>query len=126
MAKFLRRTWYKFSKLGRGRKKKQVWRKPTGRDNKLREKRKNRGAVVSVGYKKPVQKKIFAVRNISDLQKLRENNIAVIGNVGRKKKIEIVKKAKEKNIHFQNLNSDEFLRSVEKKTEENRTKEKGK
>jgi len=38
MKKFLRRTWSRYSKLGRKRKKKQKWRKPTGRDNKMREK----------------------------------------------------------------------------------------
>jgi ribosomal protein L32E len=39
--KFLRRIWSRYSKLGKKRKKKQVWRKPRGRDNKMREKRKN-------------------------------------------------------------------------------------
>lgn len=50
--KFKRRTWSRYSKLGRKRKKKQVWRKPTGRDNKMREKRKSYPKVVSTGYEK--------------------------------------------------------------------------
>jgi len=49
--KFLRRVWKRHSKLGRGRKKKQVWRKPTGRDNKMRERKKGHPSVVSIGYR---------------------------------------------------------------------------
>ena len=52
MKKFLRRTWNRYSKLGKRRKKKQVWRRPTGRDNKMREKRRGYPAVVSLGYRK--------------------------------------------------------------------------
>ena len=51
--KFLRRTWSRYSKLGKQRKKKQIWKAPKGRDNKMREKRKGYPAVVSIGYKKP-------------------------------------------------------------------------
>jgi len=51
MKKFLRRTWNRYTKLGRKRKKKQKWRRPTGRDNKMREKRRGYPKIVSVGYK---------------------------------------------------------------------------
>ena len=37
--KFKRRIWNRYSKLGKKRKKKQVWRRPTGRDNPMREKK---------------------------------------------------------------------------------------
>ncbi len=37
--KFLRRNWNKYKRIGKGNKKKQKWRKPRGRDNKMREKR---------------------------------------------------------------------------------------
>ena len=126
--KFLRRIWYRHSKLGRKRKNKRKWKKPTGRDNKMREKRRGYPVVVSIGYKKIKleRKKIILVNNIKDLENLKpqKNEVVVLGNMGKKKKIEIAKKAKEMKIQFQNLNIDKFLKSslknakeVEKKNE---------
>ena len=124
--KFLRRSWDRYSKLGKGRKKKQVWRKPRGRDNKMREKRKGYPVVVSIGYKKS-EKKIKErrpiVMNVQDLRKVKENKIVTIGKVGEKKKIEIVQKAKEKKIKIYNLNITKFLKNLEKK-EKTKLKEK--
>ena len=114
MVKFLRRTWYKYSKLGQGRKKKQKWRRPTGRDNKLREKRKNRGPVVSIGYKKDVTsvEKKPIVYNENDLRKIKKGTIVILGKVGKKKKIEIVELAKKKGILIYRLNIDKFLKKI--------------
>lgn len=139
MPKFLRRTWNRYSKLGKRRKKKQVWRRPTGRDNKMREKRKGYPAIVSVGYKKGEKqrgiiknKKSVLVMNIKDLEKVGKNEIAIIGKVGKKKKIELAKKAmqaiksptsskqsddsstKEMKIKIYNLNPKKFLKKLEK------------
>ena len=69
MRKFLRRTSNRYSKLGRKRKKKQVWRKPKGRDNKMREKRRGYPAVVSIGYKKGKHKTQIIINNVKDLEK---------------------------------------------------------
>ncbi len=109
--KFLRRTWSRYSKLGRKRKSKQKWRKPTGRDNKMREKRKGYPKVVSVGYKKDkkARQKIGGktpkmIYNVKDLEKIKKDEIAVIGKVGRKNKIEIIKKAKSEKIPVHNVN----------------------
>ena len=114
--KFLRRTGNRYSKLGKGRKKKQVWRKPKGRDNKMREKRKGKPVVVSIGYKKPETKKtqVLVINNINDLKKVNENQSLVIGSIGKKKKIEIAKKAKEMKIQIHNLNIKNFLKKTEK------------
>ena len=108
--KFLRRTWSRYSKLGKGRKKKQVWRRPTGRDNKMREKKKGHPAVVSIGYKSDKkirgiinEKKPVLVMNIKDLEKLNKNEIAIIGKIGKKKKIELVEKSKEMKIKLHNI-----------------------
>lgn len=119
--KFLRRTWNRYSKLGKRRKKKQKWRRPSGRDNKMREKRKGYPAVVSIGYKKGdergkiVGKMPVTVRNVKDLGEVKAGRIAIIGKVGRKKKIEILKKAKEKKIPVYNINVDRFLKEVKNK-----------
>ena len=115
MKKFLRRTSNRYLKLGRKRKKKQIWRRPTGRDNKMREKRRGYPKIVSIGYKKSEKKKQkpILVNNISDLEKVKSKKV-IIGKVGRKKKIEIAKKAKEMKISIQNLNVKKFLKEAEK------------
>ena len=130
--KFLRRTWNKYSKLGKGRKKKQVWRRPTGRDNKMREKRRGYSSVVSIGYRgekdkreKLKEKKAVIVKNTKDLEKIKENEIIIVGSVGKKKKMEIAKKAKEMKIEIYNMNPEKFLKVNEKvKKEENKLEEK--
>lgn len=121
MVKFLRGDWKRSSKLGKKRKKKQIWRSPKGRHNKMREKRKNYPAIVSIGYRTNNQDrgKIKGeypeiVRNLKDLEKINGNKIAIMGNIGKKKKIEIVKKAKELKVNFINLNVKKFLKKTEK------------
>jgi large subunit ribosomal protein L32e len=123
--KFLRRVWSRYSKLGKRRKKKQVWRKPKGRDNKMREKRKGYPVVVSIGYKRDtkLRKKIkekqpIIIMNTKDLEKINNNQIAIIGKIGKKKKIEIAEKAKEKKIQVHNLDIDKFLKKKIKPKEE--------
>lgn len=127
--KFLRRTWNRYSKLGKGRKKKQKWRNPTGRDNKMREMRRGYPAVISVGYKKnknlrgTLDKKTpVIVNNIFDLENLGKNEIAIIGKVGKKKRLEILKIAKEKKIEVYNFNIEKFLK--ENKKPENKSEKK--
>jgi large subunit ribosomal protein L32e len=115
--KFLRRTGNRYSKLGKRRKKKQVWRKPKGRDNKMREKRRGYPAVVSIGHKKSEKerKRQIIIRKIGDLEEIRKEDIIILGNVGKKRKIEIVKKAQEKKIPL-NINIKKFLKKNKEKT----------
>jgi large subunit ribosomal protein L32e len=122
MPKFLRHTAHKYSKLGLRRKKKKIWRRPTGRDNKMREKRRGHPAVVSIGYStakktrgKVMKKTPIVVRNVADLQKVGKNQIAMLSGIGKKKKIEIAKKAKELKVEIFMLNIDKFLKANEKK-----------
>jgi len=128
MVKFLRRTGDRYSKLGKGRKKKQTWRKPTGRDNKMREKRRGYPVVVSIGYRNAKKtrgelekKKPVIVKNIKELGKIKENQIAIIGKIGKKKKIQIAEKAKEMKIKLHNMNAVKFLK-LNKKEEKNESK----
>ncbi len=124
MAVFLRRTWSRYLKLGKKRKKKQVWRKPKGRDNKMREKRRGWPAVVSIGYKKRKsgKKNFKIIRNLKDLTGIGKNEIVIIGSIGKRKKIEIVKKAKEMKISIQNVNIEKFLKKFQKKEKKNESK----
>ena len=133
MTKFLRRTWNRYSKLGKRRKKKQIWRKPTGRDNKMREKRKGYPAVVSIGYKKGKKEhtKIVNVNSLKDLENIQKDEIVILGKMGEKKKIEFAKLAKKKKIKISNLNIEKFLKKIEDKTkkkieEKKKAEEKGK
>jgi large subunit ribosomal protein L32e len=119
---FLRRVWSRYSKLGRKRKSKQVWRKPKGRDNKMREKRRGYPAVVSIGYRKDssVRGKIEnktpkLVYNLNDLNKLGNDELVIIGKVGKKKKMEIMKAVKENRIRVHNLNLEKSLKRLENK-----------
>jgi large subunit ribosomal protein L32e len=109
--KFLRRDTSRHSRLGKKRKKLQTWRRPKGRDNKMREKRKGYPAVVSPGYKKSKDQSgkidsLFPLRvfNVSDLDKANKNNIVIIASVGAKKKMEIIKEAQNRKLKIYNLN----------------------
>ena len=119
--KFLRRNWSKASRLGKGRKKKQVWRSPKGRHSKTRGERKGYPAIVKIGYKQEEKarglienKTPILVRNIRELEKLGKNEVAILGNIGMKKKLELAKFAKEKKIQISNLNVEKLLKKAEK------------
>jgi len=119
MVKFLRRNWNRHSKLGR--KSKRVWRKPTGRDNKMREKRRGYAPSVNIGYKNAdgqrgnlENKKPVLIMNVKDLMKVSKGYIGIVAGVGAKKKIEIAKKAMEMNIEIWNLNVKKFIKVNER------------
>lgn len=123
--KFIRRNWTKVSRLGRKRKKKQIWRAPKGRHSKTREKRKGYPIKVMIGFKKERKKrglikneKPVLISNLKELEKIKKGEIAIIAKVGRKKKIEIARKAKEKGIPIYNINVNKILKKIEKKTGE--------
>lgn len=126
MVKFLRRTHNRYSKLGKRRKKKQIWRKPTGRDNKMREKRRGYPSIVSIGYKKDKkskdENKVRIIRNVKELETIKKNERIIVGNIGKKKKIEIAKKAKAMKIKLHNLNAEKFLEEIEKLKEKEKVK----
>ena len=115
--KFIRRNWNRFSRLGMGRKKKQKWRNPTGRHNKIREKIRGHPAPVSIGYKKGKnlsEKKPAVIYNLADLEKVRGNAAITIGKIGKRKKIEIIKKAIGKKIRIQGISAKKFIGKNEK------------
>jgi large subunit ribosomal protein L32e len=122
MTTFLRRGWFRYSKLGRKRKNKQVWRRPSGRDNKMREKRRGYPVVVSIGYGSKKQekglidgKKPVKIMTIKDLEKIKKNEIGLLGKIGNKKRLEIAKLSEEKGIKIVNLNTKKVLRKESRK-----------
>jgi len=122
MPKFLRRNWSKASRLGKGRKKKQVWRSAKGRHSKMRNKRKGYPQIVEIGFKNEKtgrglieDKKPILVQNLAQLEKIGKGQTAILANVGAKKRIEIAKKAKEKGISISNLNVEKMIKKLNKK-----------
>lgn len=119
--KFIRRNWDRFSRLGRTRKKLRVWRRPKGRHSKTRERMKGYPASVRIGYgkDKEVRGKIqeknpIMINNMKDLEKAKKDEIIIIGKMGKKKKIEIAKRAKEKNIAIYNPGINKVLKHHKK------------
>lgn len=100
---FLRRDSIRHSKLGNKRPKLQKWRKPKGRDNKMRLKRKGYPKVVSIGYKKPKREQPVLVYNIEDLKNLTKESKIILARVGMRKKLEIIKHAQENKIKILNF-----------------------
>ena len=90
--KFIRRDSVRYSKIGKGRRKLQKWRKPKGRDNKMRLKRKSYPKTVSIGYGKPKKKNPqVLIRNLNDLVSADKNSEIIISKrIGAKKKIDII------------------------------------
>jgi len=128
--KFLRRSWDRYSKLGKSVKKNRKWRRPTGRHNKMREKRKGLPAVVSIGYRTEKLKrdrifgeKISKVRNLNEIKDVNTERRIYLLRMGKRKKIEIAKKAKENGLEIINLNTKKILKKNERK---NKLKEKRK
>ena len=103
--KFIRTDYWRWSKLGKNRKKLQVWRRARGMHNKLRRRRKGYPAIPLIGYKgaKKDSGKVDGaypkmVYNVNDLKKVGKHEIAIIASVGARKKVEIMKRAEEMKV----------------------------
>lgn len=108
--KFLRTDYMRISKLGKNRKKLQVWRRARGKHSKIRRKRFGYPSKPEVGYKTARKEsgKIHGlmpllVHNVSDLSKAGKDSIIIIARVGAKNKLEIIKKAEEMKLRIFNL-----------------------
>ena len=103
--KFLRRDSVRYSKLGKNRKKLKKWRRPKGRDNKMRENRKGYPRIVSIGYKsqKSRDPKPILIHNENEFKNLTKNTPIILAKLGAKKKLELIKKASELNLNVLNI-----------------------
>lgn len=106
MPKFRRQEWFLFKRLG------EKWRKPRGRDSKMRARKKGKGKLVTVGYRIPKKERGLhpsglaevLVNNQADLGKVDVGRQAVriASGVGRRKREQILKKADELKIRVLN------------------------
>lgn len=108
--KFLRSDFWRYSKLGKNRKKLQKWRRAKGRHSKVREKRKGYPRMPTVGYRteSSLKGKInnlvpILVHNLKELETIKKGQGIIIAKIGAKKKIEVLKKAEEMKIKIINV-----------------------
>jgi len=127
---FLRRNTREYSKLGNKRKKLLKWRRPKGRDNKMRLKEKGRPRTVEIGYKQALEtrgkidgKDIFMVQNIEDLKQVKKGSVINLGRMGSKKKLEMMKVVKEKELKVLNFSFGLFEKNHKEKPLKKASKE---
>lgn len=116
--KFMRQESHKKKKLATS------WRKPKGMHSKLRRMLRGHRRVVQPGWGSPKEVKGTSkeglkqniVSNSNELSKLdsKIDGVIVSSSVGTKKKMEIIKKAKELGLKVLNWNIDKFLDKFEK------------
>ena len=115
---FIRQDFHKNKRLGK------KWRRPKGLHSKVRLRLKGRSKNLSIGYRSPkivrgmhksgLQQCI--IRSIKDLEGLDAKKYCVIisSSLGTKKKIVILKKAREGGFNIVNIgNPDEYIKRVE-------------
>src|SRR3989344_8262116 len=116
---FIRQDAHKKKKLG------SRWRKPKGLHSKMRLGLKGYRKSASEGYMGPkftrnLHKSGLAVKivnTVKDIEKIRKEHEGAIiaGNVGQKKKVVILKKAKELGVNVLNIRDvDAYLKNIEK------------
>ena len=107
--KFLRTDWHKKIRLGRGVKKNLKWHGAKGRQNKLRLNRKGRMQRPKVGWGAEGDVKGFVdgmevvrVENVKDIEAVKKGVGIIIGKVGKKKRLDMIKKANEMKVKILN------------------------
>jgi len=118
---FLRKDWHKHIKLGKTVKKARKWRAAKGRQNKIRLGVKGHQARPKIGWCADARTKGFIggieavrVENMKEMEAVRKGQGVIIGAVGKKKKTELIAKAKEMKITI--LNKYRKVEKTEEKT----------
>jgi|SRR3989338_6285957 len=109
---FLRQDYLRHSRLGLNRKKKQKWRRPAGRDSKMRLRFKGRPLCPSKGYQRQKSlrgtiKGLFpkVVNNLKELEAIDSKTMSAVlaSTIGARKRKELIVKAKALNIKLMNV-----------------------
>jgi large subunit ribosomal protein L32e len=114
--KFIRQESWRYDRLAEN------WRKPKGKDNKMRKQKSGMPALVKVGYRSPKAARglhpsgyrDILIYNVAELAKLDPKGDAarIAHGVGKKKRIDIIKKAGELGIKV--LNPGNLVSKVQK------------
>ena len=124
--KFLRNDWHKKIKLGSTVKKNRKWAAAKGRHSKLRLNRKGHSRRPKIGWGSSGEIKgkvsgleIVRVENLEGLASIGKGQGIIIGRVGKKKREEIIAKAKEMKLVVLNR----YKKVAKKETKENKIME---
>jgi large subunit ribosomal protein L32e len=117
--KFIRQESWRYDRLAEN------WRKPKGKDNKMRKQKSGMPALVKVGYRSPKAARglhpsgyrDILIHNTQELIKLDSKRDAarIAHTVGKKKRIEIINKALELGIKV--LNAGNLMSKIQKEKE---------
>ncbi len=114
---------FKQQNFGRKKRISDRWRKPKGHQSKMRHAFKGYNIMVSQGWRSPVEirgtdrlgNETIIVSNVKDLDKVQKHQAAVIsGNVGNKKRMEIIDAAEKLKITITNIKVDKFKAKIAK------------
>ncbi|MBI2630180.1 50S ribosomal protein L32e [Candidatus Pacearchaeota archaeon] len=115
--RFLRTGTKRHKRLGKANKNKQIWRRPKGRHNKIRQNEKSKQRKVQIGFRsKPEErgkikgKPMLLVRNIKEAENVKTGDYVIIGKMGKKKKIEIEKVLEDKKAVILNKRKENELK----------------
>src|SRR3989344_3619356 len=109
------------------------WRRPRGLHSKLRLKKGGKGKRPKIGYRKEKNlryliknKETVLIKSMKDLENI-DKQIIISSSIGLKKKLDIIKKAKELKLDIINIKDvNTFLEDTGKKMEEKKRKRKTK
>ena len=95
--KFKRQDYFKHKRL------KIKWKRPKGRQSKLRVKKSGSGMKVSIGYGSPKKEKPVLIKTLADMESLKKDDKIIIqGTIGLRKLDHIVEKAKKMGLIITN------------------------
>lgn len=109
------------------------WRRPRGIHSKMRDKRKGHKKMVSPGYGTPKilrgmnteGKKEHIIRSLDELKNTEKNSLIVLSStLGKRKALQIIEEAKNKELIIKNIDIQKFLEKIEKEKQEKEKKRK--
>ena len=106
-----RKPEFKRQEYNRLKRLKRKWLAPRGKRSKLRMREKARGPFPSVGYRSPKAVRGLSpeglpeirIFNPADLKKVTNQSVIIASAVGKKKRMQIIKRAEEKGIKIANI-----------------------